>query len=325
MAKLGKLLFRRAFTENPIMSNRSSPNSDSQGGKKISSREEAIPEMKCKVHEQEELCSRIECYENSPESAFCLPSTTHHWLICQNHSGPRRFLVQADAREHDIGGLDSRQMIYLPPGTRTQWDFSSAVGSTHFLIPDKLLMQALSNDRDFAATQERGPLLGTAMPRLSRLILAHQRQLKMEGDLSKMALSEFTLEVSEALARELSGQGVAQRLPTSSREKLGAQALKILEEFMWDNLERNISLAELAQLVHHSPSHFSRIFKQETGTTPHQALLRMRIQRARTLLPQSKTLTEVAYRTGFSDQAHFTRVFKTQTGFTPKQFRKATA
>ena len=289
------------------------------------SREEAIPTMSCVVHEQQELASRVEHYKNSPQSAFCLPASTHHWLICQNQRSPERFLVQAEEREHDVGGLNRQQMIYLPPGTKTQWDFSPAAGSTHLLIPDKLLLQTLSSERAFAAIQEQGPLLGTFMPRIARFMNARGNPLSLMSNPSDMALSEFILEASEHLAHELSGLHGEGGTDSRSEENLSPGALQTLEDFMWDNIERNITLAELARLVHLSPFHFSRSFKARTQITPHQALLRIRVQKARALLPCAETLTEIAYRCGFSDQAHFTRVFKAQTGFTPKQFRKATA
>ena len=307
------------------MSVRRSRETTSEKHGKPRSREEAIPEMQCVAHEQQELSSRVERYKHTPQSAFCLPTSAHHWLICQNHAGPRKFLVQTDNQEHDVSGLNNQQIIYLPPGTRTQWDFSPAEGSTHLLIPDKLLLQVLSNERAFAGIQERGPLMGALMPTLSQFINSSSNRVNSEQDFSHLALSEFILEAAQMLTHELSVQEGKGRSETRFGDHLSAEALQILKGFMWDNIERNITLAELARLVHLSPFHFSRIFKEKTQTSPHQALLRMRVRKARSLLPHSRTLTEIAYCCGFSDQAHFTRVFKAQTGFTPKQFRKATA
>ena len=280
--------------------------------------------MSCTILKQEELSARIEQYKDSPHSAFCLPASTHHWLICQNQRGPREFLVQADQLECDIGGMSKQQTIYLPPGTRTQWHFSAVEGSTHFLIPDKLLLHALSCERAFSSIQEQGPLLGAAMPRLSRFVNTFSHRLSLGRNPSDLAFCDLILKFAEGLARELSVRNGEVRLPELSTNSLGPQALHVLEDYMWENIERNITLAELAHLVHLSPFHFSRSFKQSTQITPHQALLRIRVRKARILLPESRTLTEIAYRCGFSDQAHFTRVFKAHTGFTPRQFRKAT-
>ena len=108
-------------------------------------------------------------------------------------------------------------------------------------------------------------------------------------------------------------------------QKLSPETLQSIWDYMWENIDRNITLAELAKVAHMSPFHFSRVFKAVTHVTPHQALIRMRLQKARTLIPRSDSLTEIAYRCGFSDQAHFTRTFKSRTGYSPKQFRKMSA
>ena len=301
--------------------------SQKEGGKlnkKASSREEAIPEMSCVVHKHQELSSQVEHYKNTPELAFELPATTHHWLICQNAAGPKHFLVQVGETEHKVGGLNEQQMIYIPPGTKTQWDFTSAKGSTHLLIPDKLLLETLSDEGDFAKMLGQGPLCGALMPRLSGFIHSRRDSLSLEANPSDLVLSEFILGASEVLAQELLAQHKGQKPPVVARENLSRKALQFVEDFMWDNIERNITLAELAKLVHLSPYYFSRSFKKETQTTPHQALLQLRVRRARILLPKAKTLTEIAYLCGFSDQSHFTRVFKKHTGFTPRQFREQT-
>jgi len=69
--------------------------------------------------------------------------------------------------------------------------------------------------------------------------------------------------------------------------------------------------------------HFSRLFKQSTGTSPHQYLLSRRLDRAKTLLRQhGTTLADVSTSTGFADQSHFTKVFRRFTGVTPSEYRR---
>jgi len=68
--------------------------------------------------------------------------------------------------------------------------------------------------------------------------------------------------------------------------------------------------------------HFAREFKRATGTTPHQYLIKFRIERAKTLLNEdSLPLVEVGLRSGFSHQSHFTRLFRKITGTTPRLYR----
>jgi AraC-like DNA-binding protein len=76
-------------------------------------------------------------------------------------------------------------------------------------------------------------------------------------------------------------------------------------------LSGSIEIAELA-----------REFKRTTGTTPHQYLIKFRIDRAKALLARNDLpLTEVGLRSGFSHQSHFTRLFRRITGTTPNSYR----
>jgi AraC-like DNA-binding protein len=89
------------------------------------------------------------------------------------------------------------------------------------------------------------------------------------------------------------------------------------------NLDGEISLAELARECGLSTSHFSRAFKDTTGTPPHQWLLHRRIDNAMRLLRNPQlSLTEVALTCGFADQSHFTRVFTKLSGTGPGAWRR---
>lgn len=92
--------------------------------------------------------------------------------------------------------------------------------------------------------------------------------------------------------------------------------------FIAENYESDLSLAELAEVAGMSTFHFAREFKRATGTTPHQYLIKLRVERAKALLTESEIpLVEVSSRSGFSHQSHFTRLFRRLTGTTPQTYR----
>lgn len=93
-------------------------------------------------------------------------------------------------------------------------------------------------------------------------------------------------------------------------------------EYIDENLDENISLADLANVAGMNLYHFSRLFKQSTGETPHQFVLQRRVDRAKALLndPEMSVL-EASARTGFDDQKHFSKVFRRMTGATPTAYR----
>jgi two-component system response regulator YesN len=83
-----------------------------------------------------------------------------------------------------------------------------------------------------------------------------------------------------------------------------------------------ISLEKVAEYVHLSPSHFSRIFHEGVGESFVSYLTRIRVEKAKALLQaQSIPLAEIGARTGFKDQSYFTRVFKRSTGMSPGKYR----
>jgi AraC family transcriptional regulator len=103
---------------------------------------------------------------------------------------------------------------------------------------------------------------------------------------------------------------------------LSGQRLRRVLAFVADNYERDLSLEELAAEAGVSTFHFVREFKRATGTTPHQYLMKFRVERAKASLAESDiTLAEVAFRSGFSHQSHFTRLFRRMTGTTPQSYR----
>ena len=90
-----------------------------------------------------------------------------------------------------------------------------------------------------------------------------------------------------------------------------------------ENIARDLSVTELAQVVGMSQYYFSKLFKMSTGTTPHQYVMRQRVERAQELLRETQTpLAQVATQVGFETQSHFTSVFRRLVGATPKHYRE---
>jgi len=103
---------------------------------------------------------------------------------------------------------------------------------------------------------------------------------------------------------------------------LSGQRLRRVLAFVADNYERDLSLDELAGEAGMSTFHFAREFKRATGTTPHQHLIKFRVEHAKALLAEGDMpLAEVGLRSGFSHQSHFTRLFHKMTGTTPQSYR----
>lgn len=85
----------------------------------------------------------------------------------------------------------------------------------------------------------------------------------------------------------------------------------------------NHNLEELAAQAGVTPTHFCRLFKKATGVSPHQYVMRARLDRAQHMLEQSDmAMATIADALGFTSQSHFTRAFRQFAGETPSDFRK---
>ena len=89
------------------------------------------------------------------------------------------------------------------------------------------------------------------------------------------------------------------------------------------NIFREISISEVCEAVHISKYHFCRQFRQSTGMTVMEYILKTRIILAKNLLLSEKiSVSEVSRKCGFSSTSYFCRAFKENTGVTPLAFRK---
>lgn len=89
------------------------------------------------------------------------------------------------------------------------------------------------------------------------------------------------------------------------------------------NIEKEITINELAELMHLDPTYFGNLFSQTFEISPKQYILRKKISKAQMLLlDDSIPINDIALRCGFEDQLYFSRIFKKKTGLSPINYRK---
>lgn len=90
-----------------------------------------------------------------------------------------------------------------------------------------------------------------------------------------------------------------------------------------NNLEEPLALETVADAFYISKFHLTRLFKEITGLTFHQYILKKRLNWAKSLLLEGKSATDASLSGGFNDYSHFSRTFKKEFGLSPREYMKA--
>ena len=128
----------------------------------------------------------------------------------------------------------------------------------------------------------------------------------------------YYLEVMTQLIQRHGGHG--RYLPSVDRQPVTVQNVK---NYLYNHLNENVSLQQLAQLVELNPHYLVRLFQRHVGLPPHAYQVVLRIQKAKKLIRQGAKLSDIAADTGFTDQSHLHRHFKKMMGITPGRYFKA--
>jgi AraC family transcriptional regulator len=183
-------------------------------------------------------------------------------------------------------------------------------------ICDAALMA--SSDGAYGEVELR-PSRKFANPRLSALVAAAHAEMVAGFPSGRLFLDSVEQAMAVALVKD---RAVRHRLVQMYRGGLGSARLRRIKELVQAKMEDDLSLDEMAQSVGLSTAHFARMFRKSTGQSPHQFVLRQRIERAKAMLraPDARVL-DVAVACGFKTQQHFAQVFRDVCGVSPTEYR----
>lgn len=95
-----------------------------------------------------------------------------------------------------------------------------------------------------------------------------------------------------------------------------------VKQFIISSYDKNISVNEMAEFANMSISFFSKTFKENTGFSPYDFLLSIRLDKAKELLQKTDdSVQNIAFKTGFNSTSNFICFFKKETGISPLKFR----
>jgi len=154
-------------------------------------------------------------------------------------------------------------------------------------------------------------------PALHHIAMALRAGVQSGAALDRMYGEALSTALAVHLLREY---GAAVRGPKRPYGGLPREKLVRAVEYIQDQLDTDLTVSGIAQAVGLSPDHFTRLFKESTGQSPHRYVVEARVRKAKELLTTGKfTISEAAFHVGFADQSHLTRQFKRVFGLPPKR------
>ncbi|GCE45213.1 AraC family transcriptional regulator [Thermosporothrix hazakensis] len=205
----------------------------------------------------------------------------------------------------------------------TRWKALSPepMQTLHLHLSKALLTQIIAEEMeaDPAHIQLVGGI-GIQDPLLAQIGLTLWRELEQQSPSGKLYAQAAAQLLAVHLLRHYASTSI--KIKDTSTHKLTAQQLRRVTNLINECLHQDLSLEALAEQTGFSPSHFSRLFRQTTGKTPHQFVLDQRVKKAQQLLQRTDLpLAHIALESGFANQSHLTRVFQRYLGLTPRTYR----
>jgi AraC family transcriptional regulator len=210
------------------------------------------------------------------------------------------------------------QVMFCP---RNEWhhiSWDKGISVLSIRIADSALIEA-ARERLTDRSLEIVPGRRVADDRLTHLLLALEAERargysagKLFVDSIEAALANIFITSFNTFApKSISGKG-----------GMAPHVLRRVVEFMHANIDKQIGLKDLAACAGLSLSHFSFQFRASTNQSPHQYMLRLRVERSKELLTDFRlSVLDVGLEVGFRNQQHFATVFRNSVGVSPSAYR----
>lgn len=248
--------------------------------------------------------------QRSPPCRMVLPRRRWHTLSFYRRDAGE--IVRSGAWGVERAAFPAASIGVYPAGSSEISIWTGAVEALHLHISPALLSASLG----------RAP--GRAAGLVRRLKVEDADLAALLGTMFERAWQDADPEPIRSLlppvAKRLEALGLVSR--ADAAPAVGAVDLETLLGRMHGHAAMTATTAGLARLARLGKSQFHDRFMSAFGTTPHNYLLRNRIELAKSRLPGAASMAGLAIECGFYDQAHFTRAFRGWTGMTPRDFAR---
>jgi AraC family transcriptional regulator len=199
--------------------------------------------------------------------------------------------------------------------------FNDPLDSVNYFLPRKTL-DAIADDADASRISDLKFTPGVGV--MDQVVAELTRLLLPAFDTPDQVSALFADYISRALGSHIAHRYGNMRSVVAPRQGgLAAWQERRVKELISGNLQGKVSTGDLAIECSLSAGHFARAFRRSTGLSPHQWLIRCRIDKAHGLLRDGRlSLAEIASVCGFADQSHFTKAYTRLRGISPGAWRR---
>ena len=258
---------------------------------------------------------RVEIY---PPLIWELPFLSDEYIVWASYSSARLSRSINDGPFEEIALL-AGAYFFAPPGTKVRVKMLQP-SEVMFVTADATKVEEIFNRVAGSSPWTPKVIENFSAPGLTALQIEIRRSLLQDGLKEPTYIGSLLNGVFSRLACKLLDVGL--RAP--ARETLSPGILRRLISKIDEELDSQISVAELARAAGLSRSHFSRAFQSVTGEAPRDFIIGRKLNRARDLLVSTNAdIGEIAMQSGFSSHSHLTSTFKQRLGLSPTEYRNS--
>lgn len=239
-----------------------------------------------------------------------------HVVILVVTGRPGRLEVRFDAAVPEPCALHPDQVLLIPAGRRVSGHVEGAgdYRSISLRLDPEFVGRAGGVPAPRLAFR---PSLDLGDPMIVHSLRVLAREVERPGPAGGLAIESLVLDVASRIARHHAVR------PEALLNGDAVRRIARVKDYIEANLAEHLSLVALAGEAGLSPVHLVRLFKRVTGLSPHQYVVRRRVERAADRLAgEGACIMETALSLGFCSQAHLTAVFRRVYGTTPAAFRE---
>jgi AraC family transcriptional regulator len=254
-----------------------------------------------------------------PVGALETPQDSHHVLYF--HVGhPVQLTCRLDGRERSGGVHYPGDFCVLPAGVKGQWTMEAPADSLVLRLSPLLVKETAQTLRLKSAQAAITPAMRVRDPHLEYIGWMLRAEQEAGYPYGRIFVDSLAAAIAARLLRRYGRNTTA---PRASRHQLPKWRLRTVCDYIRGNLDRDLSLAELANIAGFSVSHFKPLFRQAMGLPVHRYVVECRVERARQLLLQSdRSMGDIALESGFTHQSHMTRCLRRVLGISSADVAK---